>query len=37
MYYGKISMPKSQNPCLEFGIYLSFVLPIEGGIENINV
>ena len=35
MYCGKITMPKSQNPCLESGIYLAFVLLIEGGIESI--
>uniref|UniRef100_UPI0032200AC4 hypothetical protein n=1 Tax=Candidatus Kuenenia sp. TaxID=2499824 RepID=UPI0032200AC4 len=35
MYCGKIPMPKSQNPCLEAGIYLSFVLLIEGWIESI--
>nr|CAJ74804.1 unknown protein [Candidatus Kuenenia stuttgartiensis] len=29
MYCGKIPMPKSQNPCLDSEIYLSFVLLIE--------
>ena len=35
MYCDKIPMPKSQNTCLGVGIYLSVVLPIEGGIESI--
>ncbi len=35
MYCDKIPMPKSQNPCLASGIYLSIVMPIEGGIESI--
>ncbi|QII10430.1 hypothetical protein KsCSTR_10510 [Candidatus Kuenenia stuttgartiensis] len=35
MYCGKIPMLKLQNPCFEYGIYLSFVLLIEGGIESI--
>ena len=35
MYCDKIPISKSQNPCLVSGIYLSFVLLIEGWIESI--